>query len=79
MSNEHADPLPGLAARTRELETRYTHLHRIVDDLNDVVIDQGKKLDVLERQVAALARQLGSLSERAQEPRSLEDDKPPHY
>ena len=79
MHDQHSDPLELLAARQLDLETRYTHLQRTVDELNEVMIDQGRKIDSLERKLALLARQLGTLAEREVEPRSLEDDKPPHY
>lgn len=68
-----------LTARNQELESRYLHLQRTVDDLNEVVIAQGRTIDLLERKLEALVRQFGSLSERHAELRSLEEDRPPHY
>jgi SlyX protein len=58
---------------------RYTHLQRTVEELNAVVISQNQRLESLERKVVLLAAQLGALAEREPEPRSLEDEKPPHY
>lgn len=79
MSHDTDDRLASLLRRTHELEERYTHLQRTVEDLNEVVIDQGRKIDQLERHMALYARQLGALSERVPEPRTLEEDRPPHY
>lgn len=79
MEDESADAIARLTARNRELESRYTHLQRTVEELSGVVVDQGRKIDSLERKLEAFARQLGVLADRDQEPRTLEDDKPPHY
>ena len=62
-----------------DLENRYTLLHRLVEDLDQVLVAQGRQIESLERKNGLLSNQLRSLSEREVEPRSLEDDKPPHY
>jgi SlyX protein len=78
MLNETSEPRM-LALRLNDLEIRYTHLQRTVEELNAVVISQDQRLEALERKVVLLAAQMGELAEREPEPRSLEEDKPPHY
>ena len=79
MTNEFSETLAKLSDRNHELESRYTHLQRTVETLNEVVIEQGKKIDRLEQRVAELVKQLGTVMDREHEPRSLEEEKPPHY
>ena len=59
-----------------ELEVKVAYLERAHDELSEVVRD-------LYERVAALTRQLQGLREQgtgpAEPPRTLEDDKPPHY
>jgi SlyX protein len=74
-----ADSSLSQAARLTELETRYTHLQRTLEELDRVVISQARQIEQLERKAALLAGQLTALVERTPEERSLEDDKPPHY
>ena len=69
------DPLK----RIEELEIRYTHLQRATDELHEVLLDQGRQIDALTRKLTMLVGRLDALAEREVEPRSLEDDKPPHY
>lgn len=82
MPNSASGPSADLSTfdqRCERLESRYAHLERVVETLNEVVIEQGKRLTLLERQVAMLTHQWQAVSESGPEPRSLEDDKPPHY
>jgi SlyX protein len=59
-----------------ELEKRITYLEKYVDELNDVVISQGKIIDRLTAEVKAI-RNKGNESELdASRPA---DEKPPHY
>ena len=79
MQKEITQSITRLNERSHDLETRYTHLQHTVEQLNEVVVEQAKKIDSLERKLAVLVRQFSSLADRDVEPRSLEDDKPPHY
>ncbi len=56
-----------------ELEKRYATLSRFVDELNEVVIEQDKRLMKLEREFRELVKQT--------EPGSVApaNDRPPHY
>ena len=79
MNHKTSDQGAGHSARLTDLETRYTHLQRTVEELNAVIVSQDQRLEALERKIVLLATQLGALAEREPEPRSLEDEKPPHY
>jgi SlyX protein len=57
--------------RLVDLEVRYTHLERLVEDLNQVVFAQQQTID-------RLMRELGELAQRA-EVAMPGPDKPPHY
>ncbi len=65
--------------RVVRLEELYTHYERVTNELNDVIIKQGRKIETLEESIARMEYRLGSLSQKLETPRSLEDDKPPHY
>ena len=67
-----------VAARVGELEILLTHQQRLVEELNEVILTQHRRIDALELQVSRLTRELESLTPTA-EARKLEDDKPPHY
>ena len=57
------------------IETALANLERVVDDLNAVIIEQGKKIDVLNKQNQFL---LDVLNEDVVKPLS-EETPPPHY
>jgi uncharacterized coiled-coil protein SlyX len=59
--------------RLVELEIRYTHLERQLEDLNQVVISQQKVIDGLLKRVAELQARVAD----AGDPQS--NDRPPHY
>jgi SlyX protein len=59
--------------RLVDLEVRYTHLERLVEELNQVVFAQQQTIDRLVRQLADLAQRTEAA---APTPAA---DKPPHY
>jgi uncharacterized coiled-coil protein SlyX len=59
--------------RLIDLETRYTHLERQVADLSQVVFEQQRVIDALQRQLAELRDRSGAAGEAASH------DPPPHY
>lgn len=79
MFDHPPDPAAPLAARLSELETRYTHLQRTLEELDEVVVGQARQIELLERKIGLLTSQVGALAARETEERTLEDDKPPHY
>jgi len=63
--------------RIIELEARYTHQQRMLQDLSDVVFEQQKAIDSLKAEVQFLKERL-----RAFEPGLVDvstDERPPHY
>ncbi len=63
-------------ARIDELESRFTHQERLLNELSEVVWAQQQQLDSLQRLVGQLEQKLGAdpglVDGRA-------DEKPPHY
>jgi SlyX protein len=60
--------------RLVDLEVRYTHLERLVEELNQVVFAQQQTIDRLVRQLTELAQRM-----EAAGPPPPAADKPPHY
>ncbi len=63
-------------ARIDELESRFTHQERLVNELSEVVWAQQRQLDALQRLVGQLEQKLGG------DPGLVDakaDEKPPHY
>lgn len=67
-----------LEARLVELEVRYTHQERALEELSDVVYRQQQLIDTLERRVKALEKRLVDLGEPVPA-RDPKDEVPPHY
>jgi len=79
MNDPRQPSLDSLTRRLIDLESNYLHLQRIVDDLHEGLLRSEKRNEALARQLAALTGRLDAASERDVEPRSLEEEKPPHY
>lgn len=73
-SNEHP-----LERRLVAMEELMTHLDRVLQELNEVVLNQQQRLERLETRWSRMANELEIVSQHVTEPRTLEDDKPPHY
>mgnify|MGYP001826327002 CR=1 FL=1 len=58
--------------RVTELETQFMHLEKMVEQLNDVVIEQQARIEQLQRELQALR-------EAAAQPDEDVDEPPPHY
>jgi SlyX protein len=67
-----------LAARIDTLEVRIAHQDRIIDDLNEAVTSQWKKIDVLTRQIVSLLDRVQEAEGRSGAPNAPEPP-PPHY
>ncbi len=65
--------------RVEHLEFLVAHLQKLYDDLNKVVFDQQRTIEVLRGRVKQLDQGYESLLEADRAPRSLADDRPPHY
>ena len=63
-----------------QLESKLAYLELAFEELNQVVYEQGRRLDKALEQVAELKGQLKSvLEENAERPYSPEEELPPHY
>jgi SlyX protein len=65
-----------LEQRIDELEMRLAHQDKAVADLNDVVTEQWKKLEAMERQLRRLGEEL-EVRHVSEAPAA--NQKPPHY
>ncbi|WP_417666605.1 SlyX family protein [Roseibium sp.] len=63
--------------RIEKLEIDLAHANHTIDELNQVVIDQGKQIYRLTRKVAEMTDQMEELLENATPGHQIE--KPPHY
>lgn len=62
-----------------ELETKLGFLERTCDELNEVVIEQGRQIETLQRKLADLeSRQSGTGDPNTANQDPL-DERPPHY
>ncbi len=60
--------------RIVELEIRYTHQQRLLEELSDVVAEQSRALESLTKEIAALRLRVAALGEDAPN-----NEPPPHY
>jgi SlyX protein len=67
--------------RLQELESSTAHIERQLQDLNDVVADQWKTIDLIVRENRQLRERMESMDHAQQDggPITMEDEKPPHY
>ena len=63
------------AERLVELENRTMHQERLLDELNAMVVEQGKQIDRLTRELTQLEAKVTAGGEEA----GSHDEKPPHY
>jgi len=64
--------------RLTDIEIKLTHQEDTIENLNQVVCQQQKKIDHLEAICEALIRHVKELSDSAAEQRTT-DETPPHY
>ena len=78
----HGDPITiqdRQEGRIQELEFVVTHIQKTVEELNTAMLLQQKTIDVLCRQLEQAKSDVRSMLGADNSPRSLADDKPPHY
>jgi uncharacterized coiled-coil protein SlyX len=63
--------------RLTEVETRYSYLERLVDDLSRVLHEQQRTIDSLSSRVKRLETLLAEATEQSDD--CLPHEKPPHY
>lgn len=64
--------------RIINLEIKFAHQEDFLEKLNEVVTNQQKTIDRLEKEILDLKRNVNSTN-GVDGARSLKDDKPPHY
>jgi SlyX protein len=69
-------PMTNTENRLDEMEIRIAHQDKTIVELNDVILAQWKKLEMLERQLRRLGEELESM-ESGEGPSA--NQKPPHY
>jgi SlyX protein len=62
-----------------ELESKIAFLERTVDDLNDVILEQGKSLEELGRRLAKLEGRIDPGGDSESGDGDLDAQRPPHY
>lgn len=65
--------------RIQELEFVVTHIQKTVEELNTAMLLQQKTIDMLCRQLEQAKSDVRSMLGVDNSPRSLAEDKPPHY
>lgn len=65
--------------RIEELEIQVAHLTRQGEDLSDVVADQAKRLDLLEKRILHLLERARDQEAAGQGAHTFGDQPPPHY
>lgn len=61
------------------MEILLTHVEHRAQELHDVLLEAMKRIDLIERQLRAMADRHQELEGRLQEPRDPLAEKPPHY
>lgn len=79
MPSEAYDPTNSLAERVTKLEELFTHLQRTLLDLNEVVIDCHRRVDLLDAKVSRLVDAVSEQSAGPERPFDPEAERPPHY
>lgn len=62
-------------ASREDLEVRIAHQEKMLAELNEIVTDQWRRIDLLERQVRQLREEMRNMAP----PREGEEPPPPHY
>lgn len=65
--------------RLAELESRFAHTERALQDLSDVTRQQWDETDRLKRQVERLKDRIAELEQGPGDAAPATDEKPPHY
>jgi SlyX protein len=65
-------------ARIEALEVRVAYQDKVIEDLNQTVIDQWKKIDALRRQLNEVLDRVQEVEDHAGGP-SAPEPPPPHY
>lgn len=64
--------------RITELEIRFAHQDHFIQQLNETVVAQGRKIELLEKALLDLKGQVSS-NDGVTKIQGMKEDKPPHY
>lgn len=65
--------------RLTDVECILMHAQKTLSDLNQVIIDQGRQIDQLRRELKQLASDFRQVQDSNRPTRSAQDEIPPHY
>jgi len=68
-----------LEERVVKLEALYMHVQKLVQELDQVVFLQSKKIDQLQRDVKLLVTEIRQLRDAGRDTRRADEEIPPHY
>ncbi|GAA4435027.1 MULTISPECIES: SlyX family protein [Bremerella] len=72
-------PEERLVERITTLEEKHAHLERVVADLNEVILDQQRRLERMEAYMSRTVERIDHLHAALDTPRSASEERPPHY
>jgi len=64
---------------TDRLEEEIAHMSRALEDMHEMLLDQGKRLEVMERRVTLLMARAAEAEADEGSGVVLGDERPPHY
>ena len=70
---------PEVTIRLADLEARFTHTERILQDLSDVTNQQWAQIDRLENKLKQLKERTAELEQQQSDFGKLSEERPPHY
>ena len=70
---------PEVTIRLADLEARFTHTERILQDLSDVTNQQWAQIDRLENKLKQLKERTAELEQQQRDVGKLSEERPPHY
>ena len=70
---------PEVTIRLADLEARFTHTERILQDLSDVTNQQWTQIDRLENKLKQLKERTAELEQQQSDVGKLSKERPPHY
>jgi len=62
--------------RIDELEIRMSHLENYLNQLNEIVLENGKMLEIIKKEQLSFRQQMDEVTNQMQSPEAA---KPPHY
>ena len=70
---------PEVTIRLADLEARFTHTERILQDLSDVTNQQWAQIDRLENKLKQLKERTAELEQQQSDVGKFSEERPPHY